>query len=86
MQVYTIAITTTLIKYGEKYFSLHDAKGDGNCLYHSIVNSEMLNIKNHTILRMNTTESILNMHEEDSQTSVMIENIFDSYRHDFNLK
>ena len=42
---------TTLIKYQNSHHRLRDAKGDGNCLYHSVFNSDLLNTNDHMGLR-----------------------------------
>jgi hypothetical protein len=41
----------SLIQYKEQFFIFQDSLGDGNCLYHSIVNSGVLDVMTHVDLR-----------------------------------
>ena len=53
--------------------------GDGNCLYHSIVNSRVLDVMTHVALRKTTTGTIRNIIEEKLEGVDAVKKIYDYY-------
>ncbi|MGH7955054.1 MAG: OTU domain-containing protein, partial [Gloeomargaritales cyanobacterium] len=52
------------IQHGSKCFRFLDVAGDGNCLFHAIIRSNMLNIKCYKVLRITTMEGIRQMYNQ----------------------
>ncbi|MGH7954535.1 MAG: OTU domain-containing protein [Gloeomargaritales cyanobacterium] len=55
----TLSKMYTALKYNDLVFKLHDVPGDGNCLYHSIVESNLLNVSEHSVLRTSVLQEVL---------------------------
>ena len=72
------------IHYDGKFYVLVDTKGDGNCLYHSIVASRKVNITDAGILRKHIYEKVSEWMNTASQEMVVVFKIYGALQ-DFGL-
>ena len=75
----------SLIQYKEQFFIFQDSLGDGNCLYHSIVNSGVLDVMTHVDLRKTTTGTIRNIVEGGLEGVDVVKNIYESYNFAYDI-
>ena len=68
-----------IIKCIDKFFCLHDSKGDDNCFNHSIVSRGAVGNHNTTTLRISTMETIKGLCNTDSVDGSMVKLIFSAY-------